>query len=213
MTLKAEVPNLIIKPLNRIFNALNKMKSQRFVHLQKELSKAIHSKVGRSVQMNVKKEIRAVKVPRDIMVINAKELETKIVKNASDILQLVDLSRELEEQVVNDSTKTKMAAPVRGNMNHLKKLFKHQMNWPPVIFKNISYDQFTANLFSSGSSEYSLTPLPKVDDKGKVIASEDDQIKQIMPLVDQGGSTLSLLNLNQFRATGEGQMTIEEAKA
>ncbi|GKD47026.1 hypothetical protein Tco_1271671 [Tanacetum coccineum] len=83
-----------------------------------------------------------------------------------------------------------------------------------VIFNNISYDQFTANLFSSRSSEYSLTPPPpKVVDKGKVIAFEDDQIKQIMPLMDQGGSTLSLSILNQFRAAREGQMTIEEAKA
>ncbi|GJR54565.1 hypothetical protein Tco_1405086 [Tanacetum coccineum] len=34
-----------------------------------------------------------------------------------------------------------------------------------------------------------------------------------MPLMDQGGSAPSLLILNQFRAAGEGQMTIEEAKA
>ncbi|GJS98401.1 hypothetical protein Tco_0819571 [Tanacetum coccineum] len=45
------------------------------------------------------------------------------------------------------------------------------------------------------------------------MASNDDQVKQIMPLIDKGGLALSLSNLNQFKADGEDQMTIEEAKA
>ncbi|GJT67593.1 Ent-copalyl diphosphate synthase, chloroplastic-like protein [Tanacetum coccineum] len=56
---------------------------------------------------------------------------------------------------------------------------------PPVIISNILYDQYTTNLFSSGSSEYSLTSPPKVVDKGK----------------------------GKFKAVGEGNITLEDAKA
>ncbi|GJR27141.1 hypothetical protein Tco_1103373 [Tanacetum coccineum] len=67
----------------------------------------------------------------------------------------------------------------------------------PTIINNILYEQFTVNLFSSGSSEFSPTPPPKMADKGKGIAqtSEDDQCKQLMPLIEEGGSAPKLPNL------------------
>nr|GEV49476.1 retrovirus-related Pol polyprotein from transposon TNT 1-94 [Tanacetum cinerariifolium] len=68
-TLKADVLNLILKPLYNEFNDLNKIESQRFVHLQKELSKAICTKVGKSVKRNVKNEIGAV---NELLMWNAK---------------------------------------------------------------------------------------------------------------------------------------------
>ncbi|GKD39157.1 hypothetical protein Tco_1259364, partial [Tanacetum coccineum] len=60
----------------------------------------------------------------------------------------------------------------------------------------------------------SLTPLNSVSDKGKGIAqtSEDDQLKQLMPLMEEGGSTPKLSNLHQFRTAIEGLLTLEEAK-
>ncbi|GKE11047.1 hypothetical protein Tco_1414598 [Tanacetum coccineum] len=63
-TLRVEVPKIILKPLNREFNALNKMESRR--------------------------------VPRDIMIINAKQLQTKVEKNAADIHELVELTKKIE---------------------------------------------------------------------------------------------------------------------
>ncbi|GJR19875.1 hypothetical protein Tco_0968402 [Tanacetum coccineum] len=121
-TLKAQVPEIVLKPLYKEFNALNKMESTRFVTLQKHLCKAIRKTVGKSIQSKM------------------------------------------------EST-------------------------------------------SSRSFEYSPTPPLKVVDKGKDIASKDDQVKQIMPLMDEGGSTLSFSNLNTIRAAGEGRMTLEDAKA
>ncbi|GJS21782.1 hypothetical protein Tco_0450414 [Tanacetum coccineum] len=89
-TLKTILPGLLKDSVKK---AMPKMESWRFVILQKKLGKAIKKTMGKSVQRNVKKEIRA--VPKDIMVVNAKQLQTKIEKNASDILKLVDLIREL----------------------------------------------------------------------------------------------------------------------
>ncbi|GJS23261.1 hypothetical protein Tco_0451893 [Tanacetum coccineum] len=85
----------------------------------------------------------------------------------------------------------------------------------PNIINNIPYDQYTTNLFISGSFDFSLTPHPKVADKGNGIAQtfEDDQLKQLLPFMDEGGSVPKLPNLQQFSTSGEGQMTLEDTKA
>nr|GEU89564.1 hypothetical protein [Tanacetum cinerariifolium] len=92
-TLNAKVPNIILKPLNREFNALNIMESRRIVILQKKLGKAIRTTVGNYVKRNAKKQIT--EIPRDILVINARQLVTKVEKNATDIHELVELVHEL----------------------------------------------------------------------------------------------------------------------
>ncbi|GJW24432.1 retrovirus-related pol polyprotein from transposon TNT 1-94 [Tanacetum coccineum] len=151
-TLKAEIPNLILKPLNKEFNALNNMKSRR--------------------------------VPRDIMVINAKELQKKIEKNAFDILELVNLIRELVilidpvlASAKADTERENVSTQAQSNQ------FPTPLNSfrPLVTFNNISYDQFTANLFSSGSSEYSPTsPL-----KGRMTLEDAKaQMEEIKRLVE-----------------------------
>ncbi|GJY05374.1 hypothetical protein Tco_0371314, partial [Tanacetum coccineum] len=83
---------------------------------------------------------------------------------------------------------------------------------PPIINNNIPLDQFTSSLFSTSSFEFSPTPPPKITDKGKSKATKEDSVKQLIPLMDEGGSTPKLPNLQQF-STSEVQMTIEEAKA
>ncbi|GJR30896.1 hypothetical protein Tco_1107128 [Tanacetum coccineum] len=69
---------------------------------------------------------------------------------------------------------------------------------------------------SSSSSEFSPTHPPIVTDKGKgkiIETYEDDQLNQLMPFMDEGGSAPKLSNLQQFSTSGEVQMTIEDAKA
>ncbi|GJR71461.1 hypothetical protein Tco_0083826 [Tanacetum coccineum] len=85
----------------------------------------------------------------------------------------------------------------------------------PPAFTNIPFYQFAENLFKTKESKFSPSP-PRHDiqDKGKGIVepNKDDQIKMIMPLVDEGGSNPDLLELKKFRGTRERPMTIEEAK-
>ncbi|GJX77823.1 hypothetical protein Tco_0324634 [Tanacetum coccineum] len=118
------------------------MESRWFVRLQKELSKAIHDKVGKSVHRDVKREIGAVnellRFPKDIMVVNAQQLERR-----------------------------------------LKRVL--------LIFVNDYW------INDSGFPEYYPTPPPPtVTDKGKGKAQvpDDDQLKQLMPFIDAGGSVL-----------------------
>ncbi|GKA14435.1 hypothetical protein Tco_0694081 [Tanacetum coccineum] len=58
----------------------------------------------------------------------------------------------------------------------------------------------------------SILPNPPRDQrKGKEIANEDEQMKQLVPLMDQSGSDPKALNLQQFSAHGE-KMILEEAQ-
>nr|GEV00354.1 hypothetical protein [Tanacetum cinerariifolium] len=84
---------------------------------------------------------------------------------------------------------------------------------PPVIINDIPFDQYIVSLFSLSSFEVSSTPRHKIANKGKSIAIEEDLMKQLMPFIEKRGSTLKILNLKQFSTSGEGRMTIEDAKA
>ncbi|GJW56210.1 hypothetical protein Tco_0102941 [Tanacetum coccineum] len=46
-TLKAQVPDLILKPLNKELNVLNTLENNRIVDLQKKLTKAIKTTIGK----------------------------------------------------------------------------------------------------------------------------------------------------------------------
>ncbi|GKC42716.1 hypothetical protein Tco_1060438 [Tanacetum coccineum] len=91
------------------------------------------------------------KVPKDIMVVNAKQLQTKIEKNASDILKLVDLIRELVRLIDRVPSSGKSATVGRSCEPLVKKLkvVLDDIHIPsptllnsirPTIIDNISYE-------------------------------------------------------------------------
>ncbi|GKB09286.1 retrovirus-related pol polyprotein from transposon TNT 1-94 [Tanacetum coccineum] len=223
--LDESVPRMVVdvfeeRILDLIFDTLKNIIPQRiqcskkdgkpkFMHIQKELSKAIQSKVGKYVQGNVKREIKAV---NELLKWNAKHqmqlikyleqmLEKKIEKNAANILELVNLIRELVS-LIDPATNSPKDA-IEGDKVSTQPKFDQVKETESVVDAQGDFR----------SSEYSLTSPLKVVDKGKGKVSEDDQIKQIMPLMDEGGSASNLFNLNQFRAAGEGKITLEDAKA
>ncbi|GJY83329.1 hypothetical protein Tco_0496705, partial [Tanacetum coccineum] len=53
-TLNDQLPKLIIKPMNKELIAFNKLEANRFIHLQKELSKVIQNEIGRKVKTKVR---------------------------------------------------------------------------------------------------------------------------------------------------------------
>nr|GEV42731.1 hypothetical protein [Tanacetum cinerariifolium] len=134
-TLKAGVDELVLKPSYKEFNVINTLESQRWnekhhMQLINYLEKMLHS---------------SVQVQRDIMVINAKKVETKYQPLPGMIL--------------------------RGR-----------------------------RIPSLSSFEF---PPPKmtIKGKGKTLVSDDDQMKQVMTLMDEGRSSPNLSNLRQFRTT------------
>ncbi|GJS51390.1 hypothetical protein Tco_0624752 [Tanacetum coccineum] len=49
--LQDQLPNLLLKPMYKEFNAFNKLESQRFVLLQKELTKSLHKNMKKSIKL------------------------------------------------------------------------------------------------------------------------------------------------------------------
>ncbi|GKA37374.1 hypothetical protein Tco_0723939 [Tanacetum coccineum] len=182
-TLKAGVDEIVFKPMHKEFNALNTLESRRWnakhhMQLISYLEQMVHSTVS---------------VPRDITVINAKQLQTKVKKNATDIFELVELTREIVRLMDLAPASARAAAKgrERGEKMSSALVIHSSVDEPsakkpkvvledipipsptllnfirPTIINNIPYNQYTANLFSSGSFEFSLAPPPKVANKGK----------------------------------------------
>ncbi|GJR88721.1 hypothetical protein Tco_0212732 [Tanacetum coccineum] len=55
-SLQDQLPKILLKPMNKEFNAFNTLESRRFVMLQKELSKVIRTKMGKSVKQKCARE-------------------------------------------------------------------------------------------------------------------------------------------------------------
>ncbi|GKF64885.1 hypothetical protein Tco_0188333, partial [Tanacetum coccineum] len=96
------VPEINLKPLNKEFNALNVLESRRFVTLQKKLTKAIKTKVGKSVQQSVKGEIKNV---HELFKYSIKQLD-KIDVN---LRELVNLIRDLVLLIDTTSASSKVS--------------------------------------------------------------------------------------------------------
>ncbi|GJY78105.1 hypothetical protein Tco_0483906 [Tanacetum coccineum] len=107
----------------------------------------------------------------------------------------------LEEEPPSKRRKFFIPNPITSSPNPLK----------TIMPQNITLEKFIDNLFQKNSSEYSPT-LPRYDNKGKGIATEGEPMKQIMPLIEQGGSDPKMINLHQFSISGK-KMTLEEAQA
>ncbi|GJS11970.1 hypothetical protein Tco_0368766 [Tanacetum coccineum] len=52
--LQDQLPNLLLKPMYKEFNAFNQLESQRFFLLQKELSKSLHKSIRKSIRLKEK---------------------------------------------------------------------------------------------------------------------------------------------------------------
>nr|GEV48242.1 hypothetical protein [Tanacetum cinerariifolium] len=137
----------VLKPINIEFNALNKLESQRFFILEKNLHKSLRN-------------------------VSACEKHGLNSTSAKAIVEGEKESQEQPESTTTDNTQsTKVHAQLKGSH---KPLIHH------------------SSLF-----EYSRTLSSRMADKGKGIAqtSDGDKMKQVMPFMEEGGSTPSLANL------------------
>ncbi|GKB17063.1 hypothetical protein Tco_0850986 [Tanacetum coccineum] len=100
-TLKAQVPDLILKPLNKELIALNTLENNRLVDLQKKLTKAIHTKLVKYVKL-VRKEV---KVFCELLKYFASEGEEKSTQDNKNIdLEITVLApAQGEQQPINNT--------------------------------------------------------------------------------------------------------------
>ncbi|GKA10662.1 hypothetical protein Tco_0690095 [Tanacetum coccineum] len=210
-TFIVEIPELLIKTINNAFNRLNKKEHSRFDNLQKSLAKTIKIKVGKSVVRNVRKEVTVV---RELLRYYVTQLDKNDV-NLCELVNLIKDRKNIDseitilapargEQQPPDLTKADTQGEQSADQAPLisKALVVHSseekgleekptedeppfMNLRPPVTINMPLDQFTDSLFSTTSFEFSPTPLK--DDKSKSVADKEDPLKELIPLIDEGG--------------------------
>nr|GEV55067.1 hypothetical protein [Tanacetum cinerariifolium] len=205
--IRKDVPNSYIMTLRKDCN--------RFVSLQKTLAKTINIKVGTSVLRSVRKET---KVVSKLLKYCVKQLD----KDEVNLCELVNVIRDLV--ILLDSASASTKAAHEGEKMSTQENIDLEITVPAPAQgeqqpNNTTPEPATAEEAkddAQGEQSYEQAPpilTALIADKGKSIATEKDLIKQLILLIDQGGSTLKILNLKKFSASGEGQMSIEEAKA
>ncbi|GJX58938.1 hypothetical protein Tco_0290328 [Tanacetum coccineum] len=86
----------ILKPMYKEFNALNKLETKRFMILDKSMRKTIRKTDSKFVCKNVNNKMGEVdgllrQLLRDVLVVNAKHLQTKIDRTSIDLHDLVGM--------------------------------------------------------------------------------------------------------------------------
>ncbi|GKB07765.1 hypothetical protein Tco_0836049 [Tanacetum coccineum] len=205
-TLKDCLP-LIIKESLQTHNPT----SNRFVTLQKELSKVIKSEVAKK---DVKDLLESAGEPQTTENITppkpTHETQGELAYNEPTLLvSETKVNKELamvlynpEKKDLVDLTTTEQDSEDDDDLDKqpLSKRFKsmHPIpNKPQPLVK-----QFTDQLFGTTSSKFSPTPPkeptpPRDESKGKGIANEEPP-KDIMPFIEEGGSVPKMPNLKSF---------------
>nr|GEW66550.1 putative ribonuclease H-like domain-containing protein [Tanacetum cinerariifolium] len=127
----------------------------------------------------------------DALVLKSGDKSSKISKQAPPVSQALILhasyDKALEKKILKDEPPFKklkfiFPKPIIPSPTPLSSFIPPNIR-PPVNF-NILVEQFTDNLFNTTSSEYSPIP-PRDERKGKGIATEENPLKDLIPLMDK----------------------------
>ncbi|GJW97685.1 hypothetical protein Tco_0179493 [Tanacetum coccineum] len=145
----------------------------------------------------------------DTLSVHKEEFSKSDEVDANKVLdELVDMTKSKNDDLNTSADKSSLlvADALQKQISNL--LSDTLKNILPQIIK----DSVNQALPNSSSSEFSPIPPLKVADKGKGIATEEEPLKQLIPLMEQGGSDPKMLNLQQFNISGK-KMTLDDAKA
>nr|GEZ97672.1 hypothetical protein [Tanacetum cinerariifolium]GEZ97683.1 hypothetical protein [Tanacetum cinerariifolium] len=87
-TLQDQLPSILLKPINKQFNAFNTMESHRFVTLQLELRKVIKTKVGVSVRYKITHRADQLTITKISYRVNSSKEATIRITRGNDPLNL-----------------------------------------------------------------------------------------------------------------------------
>ncbi|GKA62427.1 hypothetical protein Tco_0761946 [Tanacetum coccineum] len=210
-----QLPNILLKPMYKEFNAFNKLESQRFVLLQKELSKFLHKRIRKSIRLRVCSGMKEVRhklfAYTSTVATNSQHVQDLREKNSEGTVSMEDDSDEddLDKQPLSKRFKnmTPIPNPIPPNTfvpEHLLKPEEQQK----------SLHEFTDQLFGTTSSNFSPTPPrepipPRDPAKGKEVAIVKEQVNELVTYQEEGGSILEMPKIKSF-ITLEGTLSQEE---
>ncbi|GJT24651.1 retrovirus-related pol polyprotein from transposon TNT 1-94 [Tanacetum coccineum] len=225
--LQDQLPNLLLKPMYKEFNAFKKLESQRFVLLQNELSKSLHKNMRKSIRLKdlwiiFKDMVSLLEAAEVFKKANAKGEKC----SGSSYLRRKEFTgRHFRKKETNDeppAKKLKFLTPssLIPSLTPLKSI----MPEPPKVIEatKMTLDQFIEHLNKTTSSIFSPTPPreptppkdptpPRDKSKRKDIATEE-LLNDIMPFMEEGCSVPKISNLESFVIL-EGPLSQEKVMA
>ncbi|GJV80127.1 hypothetical protein Tco_1515997 [Tanacetum coccineum] len=193
----------------RVVNDLLRWNAKHLMQLIQYLEKMLHS---------------TVQIPRDILVVNAKQLQTKVENNAADIHKLVELVHEIMrlidlvpasakgEQQFIASTDKELHASAQGEQV-LYALVIHSSNEEPptkkfkVVLEDIPIPSLTPlNTYRPTT----INNIPYERFTTNLFSSSSFEFSPTPP--PKGGSAPKLSNLLQLRTAEEGPLNLKDAK-
>ncbi|GKD03179.1 hypothetical protein Tco_1178153 [Tanacetum coccineum] len=218
-TVQSIVPELIRKPLNKELNALNTLETQS--------NKLVKGDINLWEMMNLMKDmvylldstlvpnsIQGEHLPKNDKMVNA---QLQIPNPAQWEQQLNDdemASVYEEHPSVQETTSSKQTPLVTEQVPPESTTLVVHTSEEKDSKEKVSEEELPSkrlNLFQTTSSEYSPT-LHRTKTKGKGIATKEEPVKHLMPLIEQGGSNPKMLNLQQFSISHK-KMKLEDAQA
>ncbi|GJV86464.1 hypothetical protein Tco_1530402 [Tanacetum coccineum] len=220
--------------MNKQFHLAHHTESEKFVFLQKELTKVLQSDMGKTIKSQVRSGIEDVR----------EDLNTQKKQLTKYCLPIQDMQNTLQEgeQPLVSKVAIEEPAPLNtdAKVNEEKSLILHQSEekneaekidvedssesdelnsysiLPEGVILKKSVKEFTDKLFKAASIKYSLEPPkeptpPRDPSKGKGVATDDSQL-QLTTLLEKGGSAQKTLDLKEFNSQGI-KITIEETTA
>ncbi|GKB28636.1 hypothetical protein Tco_0868037 [Tanacetum coccineum] len=217
----------IIKPINRQFNAFNKLEAVRFVKLHTGLRQDLKKKVGISLRKEVHKGMDNVKGKLDYYAmkvdqnsVNVQDMKTQM----RDIVAILDsasvfaktnvqgehLSENKSESAMIIHTSEEKTSEDEPPFKRPKFEIPREI-LSPTPLKSIM-PQLTTRIVINIPKNQDSSTLSKPTDKGKSIATEEDPTKALIPFLEESGSTPKISDLKSF-SSDRGLMTLENAKA
>nr|GEV77294.1 hypothetical protein [Tanacetum cinerariifolium] len=206
--LQDQLPNFILKPMYKEFNAFNKLESQRFVLLQKEQSKSIHNKGEQPSVQSCTKCMTSFPCHKEKALVLHTSEESSLKKDTSG-------KKETDDEPSTKKLKFLISSSSIPSQTPLKSI----MPEPPKVIDAIkmTLDQFIEHLSKTTSSIFSPTlprePTPPKDfSKGKEVAITDEQVNKLVSYQEEGGFNPKMPKI-KFFATSVGPLSQEEFNA
>ncbi|GKC51036.1 hypothetical protein Tco_1073781 [Tanacetum coccineum] len=197
--------------MNRQFQSFNKLEANRFIHLQKQLSKVIQTQIGKKVKAKVRTGLNKVTKRLDSL-LNSTQDNSNNVFDLKKYLKDVGVNAQREQG--NENPKQLDGANVyeeQQSKNKTKDTAEYQVSATEKINTDGTLVIHASEEKTSNKETADDEPPTKRLKKGKGITTEEKPLKQLLPLLEKGGSDPKMLNLQQFSISGK-KMTLEEAQ-
>nr|GEV51934.1 hypothetical protein [Tanacetum cinerariifolium] len=184
---------------------------------QKKLSKFLHNKMRKSIRLRVRTGMKEVRT-NSLLVHPLWPPTPSIFKISGLCFTTWSLSsrqqKSLKRIMLRGRSRRKTIQRYQRILRYNELMFRGSKHLLKPEEQQKSVQEFTDQLFETTSSKFSLTPLkeptpPRDFTKGKEVAIVEEQVNELVPYQEEGGSIPKISKIKSF-ITPEGTLSQEE---